>query len=311
MKKRTLEIYTNQLYTHMNKIKKEQIVNSLWEYCERYGSQNKAANSMKDVSAATVSQMLNGKWDLIRDEMWRSVASQIGVKLRDWEQVDTTDHKLMTSMLEDAKNDSLVMAITGVAGSGKSFTIEHFRSRNKNVFALKCNSFWNKKTFLAEILKEMGIEYRGLTESDMISEAIHQITRLENPLLIFDEADKLSDGSLYLFISLYNAIEDECGIVLCATKHLEKSLLRGVSLNKKGYNEIWSRIGRKCIQLRGVTAADIVAICESNGVTDQRSIQAVIQDSESDLRRVKRKIYAIKKSRSAHIGEVKSLSDVD
>lgn len=293
----------------MNRIKKEVIVNALWEYCERYGSQSKAAKSLKDVSAATISQMLNENWGLIRDEMWRSVASQIGVKLKEWEQVDTADHKLMTSILEDAKENSLVMAICGQAGSGKSFTIDHFRSRNKNVFALKCNSFWNKKTFLAEILKEMGIEYRGLTESDMMSEAIHSIIKLENPLLIFDEADKLSDASLYLFISLYNAIEDECGIILCATKHLEKSLLRGVSLNKKGYNEIWSRIGRRCISLRGVTAADIVGICESNGVTDQRSIQAVIADSESDLRRVKRKIYAIKKSRTAHIGEVRVLNE--
>jgi DNA transposition AAA+ family ATPase len=285
----------------MNKIKKEQIVNALYAYCDRYGSQNKAAKSMKDVSAATISQMLNENWGLIRDEMWRSVAAQIGVKLKDWEQVDTEDHRLITSILEDAKENSLVMAIVGQAGSGKSFTIDHFRNRNKNVFALKCNSFWNKKTMLQEILKEMGIEYRGLTESDMIQDVIHNIIRLENPLLIFDEADKLSDGSLYLFISLYNAIEDECGIVLCATKHLEKSLLRGVSLNKKGYNEIWSRIGRKCIQLKGVTAADIVAVCESNGITDQRSIERVINDSESDLRRVKRKIHAIKKSRTVYI----------
>jgi len=295
----------------MLKVKKEQIVNALWEYCERYGSQNKAANSLKDVSSATISQMLKLKWDLISDEMWRSVAAQIGVKLKDWNLVETHTLIDLTTILKDSKEDSQVMAVVGKAGSGKSTTINHFRKSYKNVFVLTCNSFWNKKTFLSEILKEMGIEYRGLTESDMIKEAIHQITRLENTLLIFDEADKLSDSSLYLFISLYNSLEDECGMILCGTPHLEKRLLNGVSLNKRGYSEIWSRVGCKCVHLNGVSASDIVLICEANGVTNTRLIEQVIEDSETDLRRVKRKAYAIKKSQTARIGEVKSIVEVN
>lgn len=289
----------------MNKIKKEEVVNALFEYCDRYGSQNKAARSMNDVSPATISQMLNGNWEMIRDEMWRNVASQIGIKLRDWEQVETTDYRMMTAILTDAKENSLCMAVIGQAGSGKTFSIDHFKLRNKNVIVLKCNSFWTKKTMLSEIMKELGHEYKGMTESDLIQEVISAIIRLENPIMIFDEADKMSDGSLFLFISLYNAVEDDCGIVLCATKHLEKVITNGVSLNKKGYNEIYSRVGRKFIKLKGVTHADIVAICESNGVTDRKDIENVIQDSESDLRRVKRKIHAIKRKNTNHIGEVK------
>lgn len=289
----------------MNKIKKEQIVNALNEYCERYGSQRKASNSLNDVSAATISQMINGNWELIRDEMWRNVAAQIGIRLKDWEQVETTDYKLMTAILNDAKENSLCMAITGQAGSGKTFAIDHFRMKNKNVISLKCNSFWTKKTMLQEIMKELGREYRGLTESELIQECIREIIKLENPILVFDEADKMSDGSLFLFISLYNAIEDECGIVLCATKHLEKVITNGVGLNKKGYNEIYSRVGRNFIKLKGVTHSDIVAICEANGVTDRSDIERVIQDSESDLRRVKRMVHAIKRKKEARIGEVK------
>lgn len=293
----------------MNKIKKEQVVNALYEYCDRYGSQRKAANSLNDVSPATLSQMVNGNWDMIRDEMWRNVASQIGVKLRDWEQVETTDYRMMTTILTDAKENSLCMAVTGQAGSGKTFCIDHFKMKNKNVIALKCNSFWTKKTLLQEIMKELGLEYKGMTEPELIQESIGAIIKLENPLIIFDEADKLSDGSLYLFISLYNAIEDECGMVLIATKHLEKIITNGVSLNKKGYNEIYSRVGRNFIKLKGVTHADIVAVCEANGVTELKDIENVIQDSQSDLRRVKRKIHAIKRMREARLGEVKIARD--
>ena len=75
----------------MEDIKKQQIVNALRNYCERYESQAKAANSLKNVSAATVSQMLNGKWELIKDDMWRNVAAQIGWKEEKWNAVATRD----------------------------------------------------------------------------------------------------------------------------------------------------------------------------------------------------------------------------
>ena len=62
----------------MEQIKKQNIVNHLQAYCERYESQKRAANSLKGVSAATVSQMLSGKCEQIAGEMWRNVPAQIG-----------------------------------------------------------------------------------------------------------------------------------------------------------------------------------------------------------------------------------------
>jgi Cdc6-like AAA superfamily ATPase len=289
----------------MNRIKKEQIINLLFEYCERYESQAKAAKSLKDVSGATINQMLNHNWEFISDSMWRNVATQIGYKENPWELVDTMDHISMTKVLDDAKANSLVMAICGAAGTGKSFTIKHFQASRKNAFALYCNEFWNKKTFLREILRSMGRNFEGLSMEELMHEVIHGLKTTENPILIFDEADKLSDSVLYNFISIYNQLEDDCGIILCATNHLEKSLKKGVELNKKGYNEIWSRIGRRCVNLKGVSAGDIVAICEANGVQDHNDIQAIIKDSEGDLRRVKRKIHALKQKHQAMIGEIK------
>ena len=37
----------------------------------KYGSQNKAAQSLVGISAATVSQLLKGNWDNVSDEMWK------------------------------------------------------------------------------------------------------------------------------------------------------------------------------------------------------------------------------------------------
>lgn len=282
----------------MESIKKQQIANALRTYCERYESQNKAANSIKNVSAATISQMLNGNWELIKDDMWRNVAAQIGYKDEKWEAVETNDYRRMMALLDDVKENSLVMAITGDAGTGKTFACKQYTAMHRQVYLLCCNEYWNRKLFLTELLTAMGRDYTGFTVGEMMHEAVRTLKMQETPLLILDEADKLSDQVLYFFITLYNHLEDECGIVLCATNHLEKRIKRGIKLNKKGYNEIWSRLGRKCVPLKGVSAADIAAICEANGIVDSKDIDGIIADCESDLRRVKRRVHAIAKKRT-------------
>ena len=281
----------------MEEIKKQQITLALKRYCDRYESQKRAANSLKGVSAATVSQMLSGKWELIADEMWRNVAAQIGYKDEKWEAVQTRDFRLLTRLLDEAKENTLVMGVTGDAGSGKTFALKHYTASHRQTYLLCCNEYWNRKTFLSELLAAMGRDYTGYTVGEMMSEAVRALKMQESPLLILDEADKLSDQVLYFFITLYNSLEDECGIVLCATQHLEKRIKKGIKLNKKGYAEIWSRLGRKCVALSGVSAADITAICEANGISDLTDIDDIIADSDSDLRRVKRRVHAVSRKR--------------
>lgn len=285
----------------MENLKKQQIANALRTYCDRYASQNKAANSLKNVSAATISQMLNGNWELIKDDMWRNVAAQIGYKDEKWAAVETSNYLRMLELLNDVKANSLVMGITGDAGTGKTFACKQYAESNKQVYLLCCNEYWNRKLFLTELLTALGRDYTGFTVGEMMNEAVRVLKMQESPLIILDEADKLSDQVLYFFITLYNQLEDECGIVLCATSHLEKRILRGIKLNKKGYNEIWSRLGRKCVKLKGVTAADVAAICEVNGITDRARVESVIADCESDLRRVKRRVHAENRKREKTI----------
>lgn len=285
----------------MEQLKKQQIMVALQAYCDRYDSQNKAANSLKNVSSATVSQMLNGKWDLITDDMWRNVAAQIGYKDERWEAVETGDYLRVTALLDESKKGSLVMALTGNAGSGKTFACKHYTACHKQVYMLCCNEFWNRKLFLTELLSAMGRDYTGYTVGEMMAEAVRTLKMQEKPLVILDEADKLSDKVLYFFITLYNHLEDKCGIVMCATNYLSKRILQGIKLNKKGYNEIWSRLGRKCIQLKGVTAADIVAICEANGICDNKDKDRVIAECDSDLRRVKRIVHALIRKRELKV----------
>lgn len=278
----------------MKQTEKEAIAAKLRTYVDSKESQNAAAKSLRGVSAATVSQMLNGKWDLIADDMWRTVANQIGYDPRNWVVIETEGYMRMTQVLTDAQRHSLVMAVTGDAGCGKSQAVKVYAENNRNVIALSCSEYWNRKEFLGELLQSLGTEPGGSTVADMMREAIRQLKRREGVLIVLDEADKLSDQVLHFFITIYNKLEDTVGIVLCATQYLKKRIERGVVNNRKGYKEIYSRIGRKFIPMPVVNRGDIKAVCAANGLEDRREIERIIDDADNDLRRVKRLVCALK-----------------
>lgn len=273
-------------------VEKEKIKDCLQAYCEQKGSQNKAANSLNGVSGATISKVLSGDWELINEVMWRSIAAQTGYRSKSWTVVETSNFKDLMQIFSDAQENALVMAVTGEAGSGKTVASNAYAETHKNVFLLKCNEYWNRKCFMLELLKTMGKNVYDTTVSEKMNTIVYELKRMPTPLIIMDEADKLSDQVLYFFITLYNQLEDHCGIVLLATDYLEKKIRKGLRLNRKGYKEIYSRIGRRFIPLRAVNLTDITGVCIANGITDKKQIKDIYSDSENDLRRVKRKIYA-------------------
>jgi DNA transposition AAA+ family ATPase len=252
------------------------------------------------ISPATISHMRSRDWALISDEMWRKASANIKsitnkTNLKTWQIVETTNYKILTDIFADAQENAMVMAVCGEAGSGKSVAARSYSDENGNVYLISCNEFWNRKIFLQELLREMGRNPGGDTVGEMMSSVVSVLKKAENPLLIIDEADKLSDQVLYFFITLYNQLEDHCGIVLMATDYMEKKIKRGLRLNKKGYKELYSRIGRKFITLPGVSVADITDVCVANGLEDKGEIKDVVSDSENDLRRVRRKVFVVKK----------------
>ncbi|GEP52344.1 hypothetical protein FNO01nite_30160 [Flavobacterium noncentrifugens] len=280
---------------------KEQITADLIIYCSRFESQSQAANSLKDVSSATISQIINKNWNNIADKMWLTVSAQIGTGKRsiadEWIYVETVDYKELNQFLNDAKTNSLSMGIIGRAGSCKSKTFELYAKANRNTYVLTCNEYWDRKQFLEELLTVMGHSCSGLKVSEMMREITRRIITRIDPIIILDEYDKLPDSVLLFYITLYNYLEDRCGFILCATDHLKKRVERGLRLNKKGYNEIYSRIGRRFIELNGLTSTDVMQACVANGVSDPEEIKKIWNSCEYDMRRVKRMIHAYKKQK--------------
>ena len=278
---------------------KDQIRENLRAYTARYASQNKASGSLKSVSVAVISKVLNGKYDNISDEMWRNIASQVArVKETGWQIVETPAYQEIQYALDDAQRWRNVTWVVGEAGCGKTTTAHLYTDKNRDVFYILCSEDMKKGDFVREIAQKVGIRTEGHNIREAWSLILDDIIQMEQPLLVFDEADKLTEPVFHYFISMYNKLEDKCGIVFLSTDYIKRRIERGLRYQKPGYKEFYSRIGRKYFELEETTANDVYSICVANGVQDKKKIEEIIRDTEGcdfDLRRVKKAVHRTKR----------------
>ena len=283
----------------MENEEKSRIREALRAYVEKYPSQNKAASSLKGTSAGTVSSILNGKWENVSDEMFRSIGVQVGLSSSpsEWHLVETGAWKEINYALQDAQEWRSVLWITGEAGCGKSTTARMYQQEHREVFYVLCAEDMRKSDFVREIARTVGIRTEGCTIREAWSMILDDLIQMDAPLLVFDEADKLTETVFHYFISLYNKLEDKCGVAFLSTDYIKKRVTNGLRYQKPGYKEFYSRIGRKFYDLDPTTANDVYAICLANGL-GERETRQVIRETEVcdfDLRRVKKSVHRARK----------------
>lgn len=278
---------------------KNEIRTLLQEYVSRFPSQNRAANSLVDVSAGTVSTIINGKYDTISDEMFLKIKSQIAPrKADDWQLCETMLYKELNTLLEDAQLYQNVAWAVSPAGSGKSTTANDYAARHENAFVISCSEDMKRGDFIRELARVIGVNVSDMSLRFALERVTKYLLTLENPLLIFDEGDKIPDVVFYYFITIYNRLEGHCGIIFMSTNYIKRRMEVGLSYNKKGYDEIHSRICRKFIDLTPANSFEVAAVARANGIADEKIIKAVVKDAATcafDMRRVRREVHKQKR----------------
>lgn len=292
----------------MTNLDKNQILKAINDEKIRIGSYSRVASKC-GVSAATISQMLNNNWELIKDEMWLKVADALGLTSSDWKIAETGNYKLITKLLDFARYQHEYVVISAKAGSGKSATIRQYIDMDETagVFSIQARE-WARREFLLNLCQQLGINPgSGYVSVDKLGEKVIRFfadRQQISPLLIIDEADKLKPAALRFLIHFYNELEDKAGCVISGTENLEIEMKKGVQYSRKGYDEIDSRFGRNYIHLRGATLQDVKDICSINGITDAATQEEVFKSSNpimgnfnghfvkvvEDMRRIKRSI---------------------
>ncbi|MGL4332114.1 MAG: ATP-binding protein, partial [Bacteroidales bacterium] len=144
----------------------------------------------------------------------------------------------------------------------------------------------------------LGQTDKSTSTRKLLMDIIDELVTMDAPLIIFDEGDKLPDRTLQYFITLYNQLEDRCGMIFLSTNYMKRRMTYGLQYNKQGYQEIDSRLGRRFFDVEETNASDVWMICQANGLTDEKTIKAIIEETQScgyDLRRVKKAVHKAKR----------------
>lgn len=254
------------------------------------------------VSTALISNLLSGAWDQISDGMFRKIQNNLRIDLR-WNVAVTDNLKEIYSYCESAQHNAMSICISDNAGKGKSNAYKYYERHNANVILLECKTSWTKKSFITNLLIAMGVSASGTTE-ELLYHFNEAVKKMHEPLLILDQADKLKDPLLDLFMEFYNDHEGHLGIILSGVKALSVRIDRGRQFHKVGFDEIFSRIGSRYIALDAVSLKDVTAVCMANGVEDSGDIEDIYMSSAGDLRRVRREIQKIQIASTKSAGQL-------
>ncbi len=254
---------------------------------------NSSANKVAvraGVSAANISQIRNGNWELISDSIWAKVKTNLNIDW-DWQIALTTNLKNITDLLKGAQKESMSICISYKQASGKTTGYEFYQRNHKNVILIRCKNYWSKKSFARHQLLACGLPDEGTTE-EMIEKFEEHLTKLNNPkpLVIYDQFDKLKEPQKDLFMDYYNELDGHCGFVISGVPHLKKQEENGYKRNKMGYRERFSRYGSIFIPLDKYSYEDVKAICIANGITDNEVIEYIFGECMDDGRRIRRLI---------------------
>lgn len=202
------------------------------DWITRLGSQNRVAERC-GISSASLSQWMNGKYGADTTEMDKKIAAALGYQEDGWQVVTTIrNYRKIEFVFRSCKEQSMWMAISNKAGSGKTQTLEHLFNADLtgSVIFIQAEE-WNSRQFLLELAERTcGAPRRGYTDIPtllkMITEYLNGMAA-DKPVLIIDEADKLKPAAFRKLIPLYNRTEHRLGCALAGTENLHKEIARG------------------------------------------------------------------------------------
>ena len=244
--------------------KSEQIKNAINLYCTTKQISKNELATKSGVSGATLSKIENGKWDDIDDKLWRKIEGYITDPLNG-KIFSTGDFNSVQKACKTAQKDRLMIGMLADTGVGKTTALTVF-SMQKNVFYVAYAKTMAPKHFFATLLKEMGIAFEG-NIYQMVNKISEELNVLSNPLLIIDEAGKLSHTMIMYLHELRNNTIKNCGIVLAGMPYFKSNLVKFSNKQKEGIPEFYRRIN-VWQTLDGLSRAEINKILDSNGITE-------------------------------------------
>jgi len=246
-------------------------------------SGNQIAARIDNCSPATISDIKNGKFAKKSPEMFRRIAAALRIEPQ-WNMVITENMKKIFNICDDVKKNKYMFQIEGDTRFGKTFSLYHYQRTDTTNYMITCAPGMSKKDLLMAIQKSIGQFFPG-SQYQQLEGICNYIVSQENPLLIFDEPEKLSSNALLIIKTIFDFTLDNAGIILSGTSAFTEKLNRGAINNRIGFAELRGRIAIR-YSLSPPTDDDIKKMCIANGISTPVEIEQIRKKSNncSDVR---------------------------
>lgn len=255
---------------------KAEIKKAVNDYCEERGLSKSSFAFKCGISDATITALMKEKWDTLSKEMYIRIWNFMNRDKFDglYQNVDFTS---TVNACDKARKYRFMIGITADTGMGKTTALRTY-ARQKNVFYVSYDKTMNASQFFVALLRELSIPFT-CTLNDMMNFAVDRLNRLEAPLLIIDEAGKLTHSMILYLQVLRDRTCGNCGIVLAGMPYFKANLQKNAAREKEGYAEFLRRVN-VWHSFAGLQPKEIEEICSIHGVKDKEKIR--------DLKRCKR-----------------------
>jgi len=249
----------------MTNLQKENTQTAIAAYCTAKDISKRELATRIGVSPATISNMVNGKWDNIDNRLWKQVWNYVNPEHLNG-LFQTSDCNSVFDLCNNAVKNKYMIGLIGNTGMGKTTALTAYAKR-KNVFYYYIDGTVTPKIFLKDMLREMGVQFEGSLNA-MLARIADELNTLNEPLVILDECAKLSDKMMLALHSLRDKTMQNCGLVLGGMPDFKNNLIKHANKGTTGYAEFLRRINI-WHELKGLSTAEIVYILEANGITDK------------------------------------------
>lgn len=290
----------------------QQLANALEEYIKGKNiSQNQAAKKMGIKSPSYITHILAGNFDKIpagknsdgsprytriSDQVIKKVSNFLRIGVDVWE---TKNYKEIMTVLIEAKHYSEHRIIDGSKGLGKTFTAKQFKKQAPNeTYLITCSEDMNPKSFMVELANLIGSPSVGDRRTIRLRVA-EKIKKMNQPIIIVDEAENLKPSTYGSIKALYDDVEDYCGIVLIGANDYLKRLKKQADAGRSCFPQLYSRFSADPAMLHPMSYADVKDVCLINGINEKQTINMLF-DQCADFRELDRMIKRINRDNELH-----------
>ena len=199
----------------------------------------------------------------------------------------TENYKKATSCLNYSKQNKALYMLIGNNGFGKTSSIKHYAKRHPNIRYFRIAEKERPKAFFGRLIHELTSEKEMdldlLLKNSYLDYLIDRVSYdiiddTEIDLIVIDEFGNFNARFIPILRQLWDNISPRIGMVLAGPPSILNDMRKWQKEEKRGINEIFSRVGHRIQFLRKPSIKDVQIICNSRGITDKKLISRFYQN---------------------------------